>query len=105
MLPPIKSKEASRWRRGFFKKLAKFADLFIERYHLKIEEGLLLAFLIKKGFPEEEGIIRMLKRDHKEAARYLTDLWAAVAVWGKGSHRFKTDYSQYQSLFTADYSA
>ncbi|NLW56827.1 MAG: hypothetical protein GX050_09500 [Firmicutes bacterium] len=88
----------------FFKKLAKFADLFIERYHLKIEEGLLLAFLIKKGFPEEEGIIRMLKRDHKEAARYLTDLWAAVAVWERdltASKQIILNIRAYSRLITA----
>lgn len=66
---------------GFFKKLAKFADLFISHYHLQLEEGLLFAFLIKKGFPEEEGIIPMLKRDHQEAAGYLEELWEMVGVW------------------------
>ena len=65
----------------FFKKVAKFADLFIYRYHHHIEKNLILEFLKKKGFPEQEGIIHSIESDHQEASRYLSDLWEAVTTW------------------------
>lgn len=88
----------------FFKKVARFADIFIDRYHLQIEEGLLLGFLKKKGFPEQEGVIHTLIGDHQEAARYLTDLWAAVAVWERdltASNRIVLNIRAYSRLITA----
>ncbi len=72
-------------RPGFFTDVINFNKVFIENFHQKAEEGILIEAMINNGVPKNDPSITMIILEHEQSRLYIRRMRIAVERWQTGS--------------------
>ncbi|MDP4267223.1 MAG: hemerythrin domain-containing protein [Bacteroidota bacterium] len=72
-------------------KCIKIIKIYAGENHLRKEEDILFATLIKSGFHKNQGPVAVLRHEHEVAKEYVNDLIESIEYYKSGDNLYKED--------------